>query len=136
MSYAIIRKLLETRLNAVEPSFKTIFENAPGKPAVGAPHQRVTLLPADTQAPTLPAGMKREVGYLQVDLYYPENAGAAQATAKAEAIRAQFPRGLSLVEGAVRLWLNQEPSLGRGRNEGGFYQLPVYIYYCADVAIG
>jgi len=135
MSYATIRKLLETRLNAVGPSIKTGFENSPVKPTVGVPYQRVTLMPADTESPTLPAdGFRREMGYLQVDLAYPENAGAAAAVERAEAIRSQFPRALVLVEGGVRVYFDREVSLGRGYNEGGFYRLPVFVYYRADVA--
>lgn len=134
MSYDVIRKLLETRLNAILPSLKTEFENVPVKPVANVPYQRVTLIPADTQAPTMPAGgPKRESGYLQIDLAYPENAGSAAAMARAELIRDQFPRGLVLSEGAVRLCIGDEPSLGRGRNESPFYRLPVYIYYWADV---
>lgn len=135
MSYPIIRKLLETRLNAVSPTIKTVFENAPGKPVAGTPYQQVTLMPAETESPTLPAdGFRREAGYLQVDLNYPENAGSIAAMTRAEAIRSQFPRGLVLTEANVRVYFDREVSLGRGYNEGGFYRLPVFVYYRADVA--
>ncbi len=134
MSYTLIKKLLETRLNAVSPSIKTGFENSPVKPVVGVPYQRVTLIPADTENPTFPAdGFRRESGYLQVDLHYPENAGATTALARAELIRDQFPRGLVLAESTVRVVIGRDLSLGAGRNEGGFYILPVFIYYWADV---
>lgn len=134
MSYPTIRRLLETRLNAISPPLKTEFENTPVKPVIGTPYQRVTLIPADTQSPTMPAdGFKRESGYLQVDLSYPESAGSSAAMARKEAIGVQFPRGLTLADGAVRLCIYREVSIGRGRNEDGFYRLPVYIYYWADV---
>lgn len=134
MSDAIIRRLLEVRLNAVSGGFSTAFENAPFRPVTGVPYQQVWLMPGQTQAPTLPAGgLKREVGFLQVSLFYPENEGSANAAARAEAIKAQFPHGLVLTEGAVRLTVDLPPYTSRGFQDGGRYVLPLTIPYRADV---
>lgn len=132
MSYATIRKLLEVRLNTVGGVFATAFENAPFTPARD-PWQRVNLLPARTSNPTYGDSHKRELGLLQVMLHYPLNAGSAAALARAEVIRSGFPRGLVLSEGAVRIMINESPSISAGVNDGTWYQVPVSIPYIADV---
>jgi hypothetical protein len=132
VSYAAIRKLLEVQLNTVGGVFPTAFENVPFKPDV-APWQRVNLLPAKTLNPTFGSAHKRETGVLQVTLYYPQNVGAASALARAETLRAGFPRGLSLVQGNVSVLIDEAPYIGPAANDGVWYQVPVSFPYIAEV---
>lgn len=136
MSYAVIRQLLETRLQALAPVLPTAVENVSLVRQAGQAHQEVYLLPADTENPTMSGGaggdLQREAGIFQVTLKYPENTGAGAAVARAQALRAHFPRGLVLSSGGVRLWVNATPSLGPGRPDDGFYALPLSVPYTAD----
>lgn len=132
MSYAVIRKLLEVRLNTVGGVFPTAFENTPFAPGV-VPWQKVNLLPAKTLNPTFGSQHKRETGLLQVTLYYPPNAGSSSALARAETIRAGFPRGLSLEEGAVKLLVDQAAYIGPAANDGVWYQVSISVPYIAEV---
>lgn len=133
MSYVLIRQLLEVRLNAITPALATAFENVPFTPLQTTPWQTVHLLPAKTLNPTFGDAFKRETGIFQITLNYQENAGAAAAVARAELIRAQFPRGLALFSGTLRVLIDQAPSVAIGINDGGWYRLPVSIPFIADV---
>ena len=135
MSYLLISSMLEVRLNAITPALATAFENVPYVPVNPTPWQRVYLLPAKTMNPTFGDAFKRETGIFQVDLSYPENAGRAAAMARAELIRAQFVRGLTLVSAntKVRVLIDQAPSIAPGMNDTGWYRLPVSVVFIADV---
>ena len=139
MSYKVIRQLLETRLAQMPGGLTTAWENAQLDESQGGPYQRVYLLPGQTEQPTMGSltgsgtALQREVGLLQVSLYYPQNAGPGDAAAMAETLRARFPRGLVLTSGSVRVVIEQAPSIGPSLTEGGFYVLPVSVFYRADV---
>lgn len=139
MSRPVIRKLLETRLNAISPALATAFENVAFTVVQKTPYQRVYLMFAEPEHPTmggLPGSgtqLTRENGILQSTLYYPENAGAAALEARVELIRAQFYRGLVLTQGTVRVMVDKTPYTGRAFNEGGFFVVPVSIGFIADV---
>lgn len=139
MSRAIIRKLLETRLNAMSPALPTAFENVPFSVVGRVAYQKVHLLMAEPAHPTMGAlhgsgsALRRESGILQVTLHHPENAGPAPTEARFALLTDHFYRGLVLAEGAVRLVVDTSPATGPGRNEGGFYVVPVSIGFYADV---
>ena len=133
MSIAVIKKLLEVRLNTVGGIFPTAFENVPFTPVVGTAWQSVHILPGQTENPTFDS-LKREVGLMQVTLNFPQKAGAAEALARAELIRAGFVRGLSMVEGNVSVRILRSPYVGPAANDGVWYQVPLSVPYTADVS--
>ena len=133
MSYVIVRKLLETQLNAVTPAIATAFENVPFNPTVGVAFQIVSLLPGQTENPTMGPAFQREVGIFQVLFAYPINAGPQAAMARAELVRAAFARGLTLTQGIVRVLIDRSPFIGPAKQDAEFYWLPLSIPYAADV---
>lgn len=132
MSVVAIRSLLELRLAAMAPALATAFENFPFTPVNGTPWQKVNLLVARPLDPTLGYGFQRDSGIFQVMVFYPENTGPAAAAARADLICAQFARGLTLTSGTLRVLVDRSPYASTGRNEGGWYGLPVTIPYVAD----
>ena len=135
MSDQVVRKLLEQRVNSVSGALAsaTAFENVAFTPSEGTPWQRVNLLPAQPENPTMGDDFYRAVGVLQVSLFYPRNAGSAQAYAQGEVLRTAFKRGTMLSEGTLRVRVIGTPSLGPGIPAGGWYMLPVSVNYQADV---
>lgn len=136
MSQLIIRQLLEVRLNTIASPLPTAYENVPFKPTPRTAYQKVHLLPAATENPAYGDNvtvLERESGVFQVTLMYPENEGAANATTRAESIRALFPRGLVLTSGAVRLRIDRSPSVASAFPDNGYFSLPVSVFYTADV---
>ena len=134
MSDEIIRKSLETRLNAVSSGvIPTAFENVAFVPIKGTPYQRAHILPAKTQNPTMGDGFRREAGIFQVTLFFPANAGAWPATARAKVVKDQFARGLTISESNVRVMIDESPYQAPGETIDDWYILPVSIPYIADV---
>ena len=128
-----IRAALETRLVAMAPLLATQWENAAFVPVACTPYQAVSLLMATPQNPTLGDGFFRELGFLQVTLRYPQNAGAGAAGAQAQAIRAWFPRGLSLTAGGVSVTVSGTVDIQPGSIDGDRYAVPVRIPFFANI---
>lgn len=129
-----VRVALETQLAAMGPALATAWENVDFQP-VGAdvPFQAVTLLPAEPDNPVYGPAFFLERGLMQVTLNYPLGDGPAAAAARAEALRAQFPRGLSLSSGGVVTIIEKTPEIGPGGPSEDHYQLPVRIRWYANV---
>jgi hypothetical protein len=137
VSLAVVRKLLEERLASLAPSLPTAYENVKFDRSQNVPFQEVVLMPAGVEDPTFGTpggpGLRREIGLVQIKLFYPEAAGSGAATARAEAVRSHYPRGLTLTQANVRVMIVKSPAIGPGRPDGGFWALPVSVYYSADV---
>ncbi len=128
-----IRKALELRLAAMSPALATAWENVSYVPVQGTPYQRVTLLPAAPDNSVLGCAYRREVGILQVSLFYPINTGSIAAQARAEAVRSHFPRGLTLSNGGTNVLVTHTPSKAVAMQEGDRYVVPVSIRYQAEI---
>lgn len=130
MSLLAIRRALETQLLALTPAIETAAENVAFEPKVGTPHQRIHLLPNNPSSPTLgTAELIKEQGILQVSLYYPQNTGTKAALERAEAIRGQFPKGLTLTSGGVNVTIAQRGSIAPAVMSDAWYVVPVSIPY-------
>jgi len=124
---------LEVRLNAISPALATHWENDSFEPVNGTPYQRVFLLPATTENPTFGDAQAFETGIFQVTLCYPERKGSGAALARAELIRDQFARGLTLSSGGVSVKISGKASISPGRYEPGLYLIDVSIPYFAYI---
>lgn len=133
MSEVAIRAAFEQRLNAMSPSLSTAFENVPFSPASGTPYQRLTLLAADPENPSIGASLHRAIGIFQVSLFYPLNAGPAAAWARAELTRTTFPRALSMSGGGVTVHITNTPAIRLGTPEPDRYSVLVRIPYHASI---
>lgn len=135
MSDAIIRRLLTVQLNTVlsGSGITPIYENVNVTPAEGTAWVKADLLFARTDNPTQGDGFKRESGILQAMLGFPVGAGAGPAEALAEVIKAGFPRGLSLSQGTLKVWIDLSPYRGNGVTSGAWYRMPVSVPFVADV---
>lgn len=131
MSLVAIRAALEQRLDAMTPALATAWENAPFTPTIGTPHQRVHLLPAEADNPEQSGGYI-ERGYLQVTLKYPLQAGTGAAAARAQLVRDQFPRALSLTSGGIVVQITRTPAIGGGTTDGDWWSVPIKIFWQAQ----
>lgn len=128
MSTVSIRAALEGALNSMTPAVSTAWENVPFTPTVGTAYQQVFVIFAEPDnAETHSAHM--ELGYMQVDLMYPENTGSGAAMARAELIRTTFYRGATFSSGAVNVLVTNTPEIARGEPEEGRYPIRVKIKF-------
>lgn len=136
MSDKSIRAALEIRLAAMSPALATAFENQGYKPVNGTPYQRVHLLTAEPENEEAGGSPFRRLhGLFQITLFYPQSEGPGNAATRAEAIRSQFPRGLSLTSGGVVVTVEKTPYVMAGFNEEGRYVLPVRVPYYANIGL-
>jgi len=133
MSQVLIRKALEKRLNTMSPTLATAWENTKYAPVNGTPYQRVNLLPAEPENPTLGGNYHLEQGIFQVTLCYPIDAGPGIAEARAELLRARFPRALSLTESTLSLTITRTPQVMPAFVDGDRYCIPVRIRYHSHI---
>ena len=133
MSLIKIRQALEVGLAGLGPAIDTAWENDPFTPTGGVPYQRVTLLPAKPDNPSVGATHRRELGILQVTLCYPFNAGTQVVTARAELIQARFRRGSTWQKDGVSVICDITPSIGPAQIDGDRFCIPVSISYFADI---
>jgi hypothetical protein len=133
MSIVSIRAALEVRLTSIAPSIQTAWENAPFSPTAGVAYQSVFLMPAAPENPTFGDGFYREIGLLQVSLFYPLQAGPKAAADRAELIRTTFKRGTSMVSGTVTVRVARTPEIGQGRVDGDRWHVPVRVVWFAGI---
>jgi hypothetical protein len=133
MSDLSIRQALEARLDAMAPPLATAYENSDFTPVGGTPYQRVHLMPAEPDNPTMDS-FRRLQGFFQVTLFYPQSAGSADVMARAEAVRAQFPHKLSLVKDGVTVQIDGTPYIMAGFADGDRWAVPVRIPYFANLS--
>lgn len=127
MSLPAISQALETRLSAMSPALATAWENVTFTPTAGTPYQRANLLPATPNDYALGQG-SQEIGILQVSVCYPLNKGRGDALARAEAIRAAFPKNLKLpVSGPMAVKIIRTPAIAAGFVDGDRWVIPVTI---------
>lgn len=132
MSQVDIRTALETRLATVTPALATAYENQPfTPPSVSTPYQRVYMLYADPDNPEMGSGF-REQGYMQINLNYPLNSSTLAVSARAQAIRDAFVKGITLTYGSINVVINRTPSIGNGFPDPDRWVMPVKIYFYAN----
>lgn len=135
MSQKSIRAALETAFNtwASSNTVAVAWQNRPYTPTIGTKHARAYLLPADNQNPTLGSEHYRAIGIMQVLLYVPDGAGPGAAETLIDSLVLSFKRGQSYTSGSVTVRILETPSAGTGSNENGWYVVPIFIYYTADI---
>lgn len=132
MSLPAVRSALESALASITPALATAYENVPFTPVTGVPYQAVYLMTAAPANIEIGPGYS-EVGFLQVNLFYPLDAGPAAAMARAELIRAKFPFAASFVSGGVTVNIIATPEVAPGRADGDRYMVPVKARFSARI---
>jgi len=131
MSVVSVRAALETALMTITPAIATAFENvAFVPPAASVPYQKAFVLFAEPFNGEM-SSTHQELGYMQVTLNYPRQAGANAASARAELIRAAFKRGKSFTSGAVTVNITNTPEISQGIDVGTMFTVPVKIRFSA-----
>lgn len=134
MTARLIEKALLTAwdaFNAASGSIGTAYENANYSPTQGTPWAQVFFLPEQPKVATLSGvGEDMHEGVFQVNLNYPQGAGAGAAADKADAIREYFEAGAKFASGSQEVLILSSGRAG-GRNVEGWYVLPVSINFQA-----
>ncbi len=135
MSALAIRAALEIALAALSPPLDTNWENAKPDFVAAPPYQRVWLMMAEPDNPEM-GGAVQDRGIMQITLCYPLDAGPGDAMARAELIRAAFPRGTALTNSGVVTVIEKTPEISPARIEEDQYVVPVRVRFFANYGAG
>lgn len=131
MSAVKIKAALETALNGMT-ALSTVMENTAFAPVAGTPYQQVNILFAEPENVEY-GRTHRELGYMQIKLMYPLQAGSVTAITRAELIRSTFYRGASFTASGVTVIIERTPEIGAGSVEGDRWAIPVKIRFFANI---
>jgi hypothetical protein len=130
MSIVAIRATLEGALNSMTPALSTAWQNVPFTPISGTPYQRATLLFATPDNREV-GGNFQELGFLQVDLFYPQSVGPKAAESRADLIRSAFKCGASF--GGVQV--TATPEIKPAYNDGDRFVIPIRVRFNTYVSV-
>lgn len=130
-SITAIRAAFEVALAAMNPALYTVWENRDDAPTTGTPYQAGYLLPAEPDNPEIGSGYIQR-GIFQVNLFYPQGTGWHDSSARAELLRATFPRGRTLTNDGVTVTIINTPEIGPARAEDDLFFTPVKVRWSAQ----
>lgn len=136
MAYEAIETALINQLQAVENLPRLYKENEDGyldstsrKSQRGSIYCRTTLQPAEKISETVGIqGFDRLMGFLQVDLFYPQGKGSLSARKMADDIVAAFPQKDHLDAGTFNIHI-LKAYIDPGRTTNNHYHIPVQIQW-------
>lgn len=125
-----IRQELETRLKAFAlaqvPALSTAFEDVPFTKPTDLPFLECVIVPAATVNVTVDGNRIRELGVMQVNVWYPSGKGAGKGEALADKVIAHFP----VVPAIGTVFITSTPYKSRAiKDEAGWRIIPVTINY-------
>lgn len=129
---ASIRAALETALAGVTPPLVTVWENTSFEATADTPYQICNILFASPDNNEYGSGYQ-ELGYMQIKLMYPLDAGTFDINARAELLRTTFARGNSFTNGGVITIIQKTPEIRPGHVEGDRWAVAVLIRFFANI---
>lgn len=134
MSLLVIRQQLETTLDAVSAGqIESNYENVFYKPTKDVAFQRVQIVFGTPENPTVGDNFYREIGFMQVTLYFPLQSGVKDSATWAQTLRTTFYRGRSFVTGKVTTIVSETLSRLPSIVEDDRYVVPLRIPFFANV---
>lgn len=133
MSTLKISAAFEKRLATIPSNISTYHDNVSFEPVTGTPYQKIRLLPAKPENPTLGDAYYREVGFFEIVLFYPLNTGRNLAQTKAEQIKAYFPRRLNISEAGINVVVPRTPTIATATQLDDRYVIPITVEYFVEI---
>jgi hypothetical protein len=109
------------------------WENVAFIPVAGVPSQRVQIVPSAPQNPSFGGGLTRELGFLQITLYYPVQFGTFDIMTRAELIKSTFKRGSTFSFGGLTVNISSTGSIMSAAPEDEYFIVGVRMPYWCDV---
>ena len=131
MSIPLIAAAMERKSAAIASPLATAYENEDFTPTDGVPYQRENLLPNVPIDHAVTADLVEWQGLFQIMLCYPLGEGRGAAQTRAQAIADHFAPAQTLIEGAIKVYLNNTPRIGAGLIDEGRWCIPVTISWSA-----
>lgn len=111
----------------------TAWENVAFATNNPLPFQKIILMPATPENPTMGDGFYREVGMIQITLVWPGGLGTKAVTDRAGLIKSTFARGSTFEADGITVRVLRTPAILTGSVVDNSFLLPVRIQYQADI---
>lgn len=131
MAIDAIRASLQNALDAIAPTIATAWEDVAFTPTSGTPYQSVSFVFSDPENKDSSSAY-RQGGFMQVTLRYPTGSGPTDAEERAIAIRAAFPRGMTLIYGDILTTIETTPAIVSAPTEGEWLLRIVRVRFYAN----
>lgn len=126
----MIRSALENRLKTITPSITIQYENAPIiTPVANVPYCTVNVIYGGISDEAITNDNKKEMGLMQVTLFYPTNVGAASCEDRARLIRETFKNGLKLTHGNDTVIISKTADIKILPKEADRFIIAVSVYW-------
>ncbi len=133
MSQVAIRAALEQALATINPTITTSYENVPFQPPnETTPYQACYVRFGKPENIEIGKGYN-EVGYFQVSLFYPQNDGTADVTARAKLVRDLFQKKASFTSSGITVNVVQTPEIPNGVPDGDRWAVHIKIPFMAQI---
>lgn len=133
MSQISIKSALYTAIDALPGALDTVKPNITFNPVPGIPYQKVNTIFARPEEPTAGSDFYREVGTLQVTLFYPLLQGEGPAMSRAELIRNAFPKGSSVITNSIEIHFDSVAQIIDGVPSNENFVVIVRIPFYANI---
>ena len=135
MQQAEIASGFAKRLAAFPNAWPWFLAGNDYKPDSSKAYMRATLIMAPPATISIGRGVfSRQKGIYQIDLYYPQNVNGQKALdTYAEGLRRWFfpvhNRGLNLIEGSTKIYINRLPHIAMGAADRPFIRRMMDVYF-------
>jgi len=132
VSVIAVKTALELAVAAITPTIETSWENDDFQPTVGTPFQKVYVL--WTTPDNIEFGpVFRQVGILQISLFYPVKGGTLDIQTRAELVRSTFKRGNSYSNSGIAVIISKTPNIKPGMRDKDRWMIPIDIEFFAHI---
>lgn len=126
---ATVNSLFFDAVKIAAGSVKVAFPNLPFDPSLLTSYYQVFIVPGRKVAVGIKE-MNSQNGFCQVSCFIKDEVGENRAIAMAETIIAAFPRGRKLINGSLKVEINQPAYYTNGlTSNNSWYMVPVTIPY-------
>jgi len=126
-----IKQAFEIKLNSINPTIATAYENAPFTPTNGVPYQELTLLPSYNDSEYINDKQYVSYGLVQITIKYPTTKGAKDVLDRVKLYMNNFVRGDTLTNGGINIKIKSTPIAVNLGTIGDRYVYAISINYKA-----
>ena len=128
-----IAEALFDRLGTLTNLLPVAWPNKPFTPTAGSGYLRAHFMPAEPfPAAAGEDAENRYIGFVQVDVLWPDGEGLKDLLVYADKVAAHFKRGTVISATSFPVAIRRPPYVMQPAKEGAWWVVPVRIYYVAD----
>lgn len=126
-----IQNAFSIKLNSINPTIATVYENVPFTPTSNVPYQELSLLPSYNDSEYINDKQYASYGLVQITLKYPTTKGSKDILDRVKLYMNNFVRGDTLSNGGISIKIRSTPVAVNLGTIGDRYIYAISINYKA-----